>query len=106
MVLKIVKYGEPILEKTAQPVDRFNTPELRQLVDDMFETMYSAKGIGLAAPQINLGERLTVIDTSAGENPAERVVLINPEILSKEGKQIGEEGCLSIPGFREDVSRA
>jgi peptide deformylase len=106
MVLKIVKYGAPVLEKSAAPVEEFNTPELRQLVDDMFETMYTAKGVGLAAPQVNLSQRLTVIDTSAGEDPEAKVVLINPEILSKEGKQVGEEGCLSIPGFREDVTRA
>jgi peptide deformylase len=106
MVLKIVKYGEPVLERPASPVEEFNTPELKQLVDDMFETMYTAKGVGLAAPQVNLSRRLTVIDTSAGEDPEAKVVLINPEILSKEGKQVGEEGCLSIPGFREDVARA
>jgi peptide deformylase len=75
-------------------------------VDDMFETMYAHKGVGLAAPQIGLTQRLTVIDHSAGEDPAARLVLINPEILEKQGKQVGEEGCLSIPGFREDVARA
>lgn len=106
MVMKIVKYGAPVLEQSAQPVRNFGSPELKQFVDDMFETMYSAKGVGLAAPQVNVGERLTVIDTSAGEDPSAKLVLINPEILEKEGKQVGEEGCLSIPGFREDVSRA
>jgi peptide deformylase len=106
MVYKIVKYGNPVLEKPAEPVTKFGTPELRQLAEDMFETMYAHKGIGLAAPQINLSERITVIDTSAGEYPEDRLVLINPEILHMEGKQVGEEGCLSIPGFREDVKRA
>jgi peptide deformylase len=106
MILKIVKYGEPVLETPANPVEEFNTPELRQLVEDMFETMYSAKGVGLAAPQVNLSQRLTVIDTSAGQDPNARLVLINPEIVSREGTQVGEEGCLSIPGFREDVKRA
>jgi peptide deformylase len=106
MVLKIVKYGEPVLEQQAGPVEEFGTPELKQLVDDMFETMYSARGVGLAAPQVNLSRRLTVIDTSAGEDPNAKLVLINPEILEKDGRQVGEEGCLSIPGFREDVARA
>lgn len=106
MVLRIVKYGDPVLEKRAASVTNFGTPELRQLVDNMFETMYANKGIGLAAPQVALPQRLTVIDPSASEDPKAKLVLINPEILSKEGTQLGEEGCLSIPGFREDVRRA
>ncbi|QOY88269.1 peptide deformylase [Paludibaculum fermentans] len=105
MVLRIVKYGDPVLEQVAQPIAEFGTPELKQLVEDMFETMYANKGIGLAAPQVALSQRLTVIDPSAGEDPNARIVLINPEIVSKQGSQIGEEGCLSIPGFREDVKR-
>jgi peptide deformylase len=68
--------------------------------------MYAAKGLGLAAPQIGISRRLAVIDTSAGQDPAARVVLINPEIVEQNGRQVGEEGCLSIPGFREDVKRA
>lgn len=95
-----------MLETNCTPVADFGTDELKQLVEDMFETMYAHKGVGLAAPQIGLSQRLTVIDTSAGEDPAARLVLINPEILEKQGKQVGEEGCLSIPGFREDVARA
>jgi peptide deformylase len=106
MVLRIVKYGDPVLEQRAENVTNFGTPELRQLVDNMFETMYANKGIGLAAPQVALSQRLTVIDPSAGEDPTAKLVLINPEILVKEGTQFGEEGCLSIPGFREDVRRA
>jgi peptide deformylase len=106
MVYRIVKYGDPILEQPAEPVTEFGTPELEQLVADMFETMYAHKGVGLAAPQIALSKRLTVIDTSAGEDDSAKVVLINPEIVKMEGTQIGEEGCLSIPGFREDVKRA
>lgn len=105
MVLRIVKYGDPVLEQVAQPIAEFGTPELKQLVEDMFETMYANKGIGLAAPQVALSQRLTVIDPSAGEDPNARLVLINPEITAKQGSQIGEEGCLSIPGFREDVKR-
>ncbi|MCL4793412.1 MAG: peptide deformylase [Bryobacteraceae bacterium] len=106
MTLRIRKYGDPVLETNCTPVAQFGTDELKQLVEDMFETMYAHKGVGLAAPQVGLSQRLTVIDTSAGEDPAARLVLINPEILEKQGKQVGEEGCLSIPGFREDVARA
>lgn len=106
MVHKVVKYGDPVLETKAEPITEFDTPELRQMVEDMFDTMYSAKGIGLAAPQIGVSKRLTVIDVSAGEEGGEKIVLINPEIVEKAGSQLGEEGCLSIPGFREDVKRA
>jgi peptide deformylase len=106
MVYKIVKYGDPVLERKCDPVTNFDTPELREFVDDMFDTMYASKGLGLAAPQVGVGERLTVIDVSAGEDPEQKIVLINPEIILKEGTQTGEEGCLSIPGFREDVTRA
>jgi peptide deformylase len=106
MVYKIVKYGDPVLERKCDPVTNFDTPELREFVDDMFDTMYASKGLGLAAPQVGVGERLTVIDVSAGEDPEQKIVLINPEVILKEGTQTGEEGCLSIPGFREDVTRA
>ena len=106
MIRKIVKYGDPVLETVCEPITEFNTPELDELVADMFETMYDAGGIGLAAPQIGLPKRLTVIDPTAGEMPDNKLVLINPEITTVEGKQVGEEGCLSIPGFREDVERA
>ena len=110
MVYKVVRYlNNPILERPAAPVTEFDTPELHQLVEDMFETMYAAHGIGLAAPQIDMGKRITVIDVAGAEEDdpePERIVLINPEVISKEGKQTGEEGCLSIAGFREPVSRA
>ena len=106
MVFRIRKYGDPVLEKKCDPVTGFNSPELDELVANMFETMYAHKGVGLAAPQVGLSTRLTVIDVSAGEDELQKLVLINPEILHKEGAQIGEEGCLSIPGFREDVKRA
>jgi peptide deformylase len=71
----------------------------------MFESMYAAHGVGLAAPQIGVGRRIAVIDTSNGQNPADKLVLINPEVIRAEGKQTLEEGCLSIPGFREQVTR-
>ena len=104
--LSIVKYGDSVLETQCAPVTDFGTPELRKLVVDMFETMYVARGVGLAAPQVGVGHQLTVIDTSSGEDPSKQLVLINPTIVKREGSQIGEEGCLSIPGFREDVRRA
>jgi peptide deformylase len=106
MVYPIVKYGQRVLEVAAEPITEFDTPELHKLIDDMFESMYAAKGVGLAATQIGLGKRITVIDTSNGEDPSAKLVLINPEILQKEGAQTGEEGCLSIPGFREQVTRS
>jgi len=111
MVHKVVKYlNNPILERVADPVGEgeFNTPGLETLIEEMFETMYASHGIGLAAPQIDIGKRITVIDVAGAEEgqEPERIVLINPEVISKDGKQTGEEGCLSIPGFREPVSRA
>jgi peptide deformylase len=106
MVRKIIKYGEPVLERPAEPVTDFDTPELRELIADMWETMYAAKGVGLAAPQVGSSTRISVIDISVGEDETKKIVIINPEILSSEGKQTGEEGCLSIPGFREPVTRA
>ncbi len=106
MIRKILKYGDPILEKVAEAVTAFGSPELHKLVADMWDTMYAAKGVGLAAPQVGVRQRVLIIDTSVGEDESKKLVLINPEILSKEGKQVGEEGCLSIPGFREPVTRA
>lgn len=106
MIYKILKYGEPILEEVAEPVTVFDTPELKQLISDMFETMYAAKGVGLAAPQIGIGQQISVIDVSLGEEETKKIVIINPEITSREGKQTGEEGCLSVPGFREPLTRA
>jgi peptide deformylase len=105
MVYPIVKYGDPVLENEAETISEFDTPELHKLVDDMFESMYAAKGVGLAAPQIGIGRKIAVIDCSNGENPGDKIVLINPEIVKVEGRQEGEEGCLSIPGFREQVRR-
>src|SRR5438067_187355 len=106
MVYPIVKYGQPVLETPTETVKEFDTPELHKLVEDMFESMYAAKGVGLAATQIGIGRRIAVIDISTGEDPAQKLVLINPEIIGTEGSQTGEEGCLSIPTFREPVTRA
>jgi peptide deformylase len=106
MVHPIVKYGHPVLEQKAAEVKDFDTPELNQLVEDMFESMYAARGVGLAAPQIGISKRIAVIDVTNGEDPAQKLVLINPEIVGSEGTQTGEEGCLSLPTFREPVARA
>src|ERR1700724_3005268 len=106
MTHPITKYGQPVLEQTAEPITEFDTPELHKLVDDMFESMYAARGVGLAAPQIGIGKRVAVIDVTTGEDPAQKIVLINPQIVAKEGSQTSEEGCLSIPTFREPVTRA
>jgi len=105
MILKIVKYPEPVLSQPGEPVTEFND-ELRKFVADMFETMYAAQGIGLAAPQVAVSKRITVIDLSMGKNPKEKLVLINPEVILRDGKQYEEEGCLSFPEIREKVSRA
>jgi peptide deformylase len=100
-----VKYPEPVLQRPAAPVTEFDE-ELRALVADMFDSMYAAQGIGLAAPQIGVSKRVTVLDLSFQKNPEEKLVLINPEITFKQGKQYGEEGCLSLPDIHEKVSRA
>jgi peptide deformylase len=106
MIYPIVKYGQPVLEKPSAEVAEFDSPELHKLVDDMFESMYAARGVGLAAPQIGIALRIAVIDVTTGEDPAQKLVLINPEILDRQGTQTSEEGCLSIPTFREPVTRA
>ncbi len=105
MIREIVKYPDPVLQRTAEPVTEFDA-ELQALVGDMFESMYAAKGIGLAAPQIGVSRQITVIDLSFEKNPQEKLVLINPEITFREGRQYEEEGCLSLPDIREKVSRA
>src|SRR6185312_6493428 len=106
MVRKIVKYGDPVLETASADVTEFGTDELGQLIADMWEKMYAAKGVGLAAPQVGIAKRISVIDTSVGERESDKIVIINPQVMIKEGSQTGEEGCLSIPGFREPVTRA
>jgi peptide deformylase len=104
MIYPIVKFGDPVLEKRAEPVTEFDDT-LKKLVDDMFESMYAAKGVGLAAPQIGISKRLAVIDITFKEHPAAKLVLVNPEIIHSEGRQRQSEGCLSIPEFREEVTR-
>ena len=103
-LLKIVKYGDPVLDTPGDPVTEFDD-RLKKLVEDMFETMYAAHGVGLAAPQVGLSKRLFVMDCSGGQDPSARIALINPEVLRVEGEQTGEEGCLSFPGIYFSVKR-
>jgi peptide deformylase len=105
MIREIVKYPDPVLQRPTEKVTEFDE-ELRTLAEDMFESMYKAIGIGLAAPQIGVGKRITVIDLSNQKNPKEKIVLVNPEIVHKDGRQVEEEGCLSLPEIRDKVSRA
>jgi peptide deformylase len=105
MIYPIVKFPDPILQRLTTPVTEFDD-DLRKLVADMFESMYAAQGIGLAAPQIGIPKRLTVIDLSNKKEPNDKIVLVNPEITLQEGKQFEEEGCLSLPEIREKVRRA
>ena len=102
---QVVKWPEPVLAKRGEEVTVFDDA-LKTLVDEMFESMYLAQGIGLAAPQIALSKRITVIDVSFRKNPSDKIALINPEIIHAEGKQVEEEGCLSLPEIREKVVRA
>ena len=104
MIHPVVKYGNEVLDKKAATVTAFDR-ELAKLVEDMFESMYAAQGVGLAAPQIGISKRIAVIDITFGKDPAAKLVLVNPEIIATEGKQSEEEGCLSVPGFREKVKR-
>ena len=102
---EVLKWPEPVLSKRGEPVTVFDA-KLKQLVEEMFDSMYAAQGIGLAAPQIGISQRLTVIDCSFKKKPEEKIVLINPEIIDRKGKQVEEEGCLSLPEIREKVTRA
>lgn len=104
MIYPIVKYGDPVLEKVGAPITEFDD-KLKKLVEDMFESMYEAHGVGLAAPQIGLSLQLSVIDVSFKEDPKAKMVLCNPQIIKTEGRQTSSEGCLSIPEFRENVTR-
>jgi peptide deformylase len=104
-LLKIVHYPEPVLLQVGKPVENFDE-ELKNLVSDMFETMYAAKGVGLAAPQVAVSQRLFVMDCSGGEDKSQKIALINPEIVHVEGEQYGDEGCLSFPGLYQKVQRS
>jgi peptide deformylase len=104
MKVDIVKYGDPILTRRADEVTEFDQ-DLSRLVDDMFETMYQAPGVGLAAPQIGVLKRLFVMDCAGGKDKTKKVALINPVIEMEEGEQVGDEGCLSFPGLAFEVTR-
>ena len=103
-LLKILTWPNPILDAPGEPVTEFDDA-LKKLVNNMFETMYAAPGVGLAAVQVGVPKRLFVMDCSGGKDPAQRVVMINPEVVSMEGKQDGDEGCLSFPGIFFNVRR-
>ncbi len=104
MLRPIVRYPDAMLQTAAQPVTRFDA-ELERLIDDMVDTMYAAPGIGLAAPQVGVSLRVCVIDLSAGRRGGELHVLVNPEFLARDGMQIEDEGCLSVPAFNATVAR-
>ena len=105
-LLKVINYPEPILLTVGRPVcdEEFND-DLSQLIENMFETMYDAGGVGLAAPQIDVSKRLFVMDCSGGEDETQKLALINPEIIYVEGEQYGDEGCLSFPGIYAKIKR-
>ena len=104
MIRPILKYGDSILHDRAQVVDAI-TPEIDRLIDDMIETMYAAPGVGLAAPQVGLALRIFVVDVSVGRDPDGLHIMINPEFVERDGMQLEEEGCLSVPGFNATVVR-
>jgi len=104
MIRPIVRFGDPVLARRAEPVAEV-TDEIRRLIDDMIETMYAAPGIGLAAPQVGVPLRLCVIDITGGKHGAEVLALVNPEFVERTGMQLEEEGCLSVPGHNATVAR-
>ena len=104
MLRPIVRYGADVLHQPAAPVEAI-TPEIQTLIDDMIQTMYAAPGVGLAAPQVGVGVRIFVCDVSVGRNPADLLTFVNPAFVEREGMQLEEEGCLSVPGFNATVAR-
>ena len=104
MIRPIVRYGADVLHTPASPVSGI-TADIQQLIDDMIQTMYAAPGIGLAATQVGVALRVFVCDISVGRNPQELMAFVNPEFVEREGMQLEEEGCLSVPGFNATVAR-
>jgi peptide deformylase len=104
MLRPIVRYGDHVLHQAARPVEEV-TPEVQTLIDDMIETMYAAPGIGLAAPQVGVALRIFVIDLSVGRDPNGLITMINPVFAERDGMQLEDEGCLSLPGFNATVAR-
>ena len=104
MLRPIVRYGDPVLQRPARPVTEFDA-DLNTLINDMIDTMYAAPGIGLAAPQVGDPRRVCVIDLSVGRKEGDLIVIVNPEFVTREGMQVENEGCLSVPGFDIPVMR-
>jgi len=104
MIRPILKYGDELLHDRARPVEAI-TQEIDRLIGDMIETMYAAPGVGLAAPQVGVPLRIFVIDLSVGRDPSGLIVMVNPEFVDRDGIQLEEEGCLSVPGFNATVVR-
>ena len=104
MIRPILRYGADVLHRPAAPVTEI-TPDIQRLVDDMIQTMYAAPGIGLAATQIGVPLRIFVADVSLGRNPNDLITFINPEFVERDGMQLEEEGCLSVPGFNASLAR-
>jgi peptide deformylase len=104
MIRPILKYGDSLLHERARPVAAV-TPDIERLIDDMIETMYAAPGVGLAAPQVGEPLRIFVVDVSVGRDPNGLIVMVNPEFLERDGMQLEDEGCLSVPGFNATVVR-
>jgi peptide deformylase len=105
MIRSILKYGGTALHDKARPVEAI-TPEVERLIDDLIETMYAAPGVGLAAPQVGVSLRVFVVDISVGRDPNGLIVMVNPQFVEREGVQLEDEGCLSVPGFNATVARA
>src|SRR5438552_17056506 len=104
MLRPILKYGDQVLHEPARTVDAI-TPEIERLIDDMIETMYAAPGVGLAAPQVGVPLRIFVVDVSVGRDPKGLMTFINPEFVERDGTQLEDDGCLSVPGFNATVVR-
>jgi peptide deformylase len=104
MIRPIIRYGADTLHRPASTVDTL-TAEIQQLIDDMIQTMYAAPGVGLAAPQVGVGLRIFVADVSIGRDPNGLIVFVNPEFVERDGMQLEDEGCLSVPGFNATVAR-
>jgi peptide deformylase len=104
MLRPILRFGDSVLHRPAQPIQEI-TADVQSLIDDMIQTMYAAPGIGLAAPQVGVPARLIVIDLSLGHQAQDLIVLVNPRFLERDGMQLEEEGCLSLPGFNATVAR-
>jgi peptide deformylase len=104
MIRPILRYPAPILHQKADDVPAV-TPEVVTLLDDLVQTMHAASGVGLAAPQVGLSQRMFVIDLSVGKSPSDLITLVNPTFVRRDGMQLEEEGCLSVPGFHATVAR-